>query len=395
MFERITFRAQNLSNPNFPIDIGLLVESMLFYKKVCVIANGTILKQIINFFGINGINELLDKGIIEIHFSESLAAIHTKTTSTVQQFHDVVTFSSPQHTLSIELRKVCKDLIGKEGKGKRTAIRLEPKIKNILHDESLVLSARDTILNNEYLSKSVPIMLKSLIPDIGEITNIHFCSEMTKNGIEIISNLDYEKLNFLYHKRVPKTHSSIDNGFILANIVSAEEDLYYSSRNLSEIATSPLTSALVSTRLSHLAFRSEKSANEKNKFQDFIFSNQKTIRESINSGEIDVQTILPVVYAAEKFKDWLSKKDISSDLLQEYCRETMKKTFLDKLPVKTVRWSIFIGIGLLSDVLVSGGIGTATGIGISFLDGFFLERLVQGWKPNQFVENHIQGLIKS
>lgn len=395
MFERITFRKQDKQNSERPIDLGLILEAMLFYKKVTVVADAVILKQLVNTFGIIHLENLLERRILEIQYTETICGVYTQTDSNGFQIHDPVIISSPNHIFLDELKKVCITHTGKEGKGRRAALKLAKKIILSNHDNSLASNAKRLFLDNSFLSQSVPLLVQGWIPEPIDFNKFQFCTEETGNGVTVTTNLNFDVLNSLYHKRVPISHSSLSPAYILSNIYDIESDLYFASRNLSELATSPLSSELLALRLSHLTMRCSKSQNQKDSFQDFIFSEQKKIREEFNLGHIPLEKLLEAIYNADKFKDWLISKDIDASLLKEYFNEVTKDTLIEKLLGKTVRWSIFTGTGILSDLFITGGIGTTTGIALSVLDNFFLEKLIAGWKPNNFVEEYLLGLHKN
>jgi hypothetical protein len=147
--------------------------------------------------------------------------------------------------------------------------------------------------------------------------------------------------------------------------------------------------------LGHLASRCNRSIIQKNAFQELVFKENKSIREAFNGGEIDLESVMKAILEADKFKAWLIKQDIDSDLIKEYYKEVTKHSLIDRLPGKSVRWSIFTGLGIASDLLITGGIGTATGVCLSLLDAFVLERIIKGWKPNQFVEENLEKLISN
>lgn len=195
----------------------------------------------------------------------------------------------------------------REGKGRRNALRLSSKIKISNHDSSLAESARQLLSDNSFLSKSVPKLLHGWIPEAQDFSAVQFKTERTEKGIVVSTNLDFIKINQFYHRRVSKSHSSISPAFILSNIYDIETDLYYASRNLSEISSSNVSSKLIDLRLQHLAERCAKSASDKDSFQDFVFKHQKTVREAYHSGNVTIKEVLKAIYAADRFKDWLGK----------------------------------------------------------------------------------------
>jgi len=388
MFERITVYQ------DVPIDIGLLLETMLFYGKVTVVADREQhLRQLVHTFGFDHLNKLIDEDILDLQYTEEFNVVTTKDLPSGYSIHDSARISSPQHTFQSIIRKVCIEKAGKEGKGRRNAQRLSSKIEEFNYETSLNDAAR-RLFTSELTNEAVPRLLRHWIPEISEVSNLHFSAEKTEKGIIVSTNIDFEKANRIYHKRIPASHSSLSPAFILATLQSAEVALYFASRNVSEIATSAISSEIVSLRLSHLHNRCTKSTKERESFQDLIFEDHKTIRESYNSGSIEIDEILKAVYKARKFKIWLNGQSVDSDLVKNYFKEVTKDSALDKLPNKFTRWSLMTGAGVLTDLAITGGLGTAAGLSLSAMDAFFVDKFAKGWRPNQFVDGYLTSLIK-
>lgn len=81
-----------------------------------------------------------------------------------------------------------------------------------------------------------------------------------------------------------------------------------------------------------------------------------------------------------------SEREHQKDLLKEYFKEATAATWVDGLPVKSLRWSVFTAIGLGVDALGAGGVGTIAATALGAADTFLLDRLLKGWKPTQFIE---------
>jgi hypothetical protein len=96
---------------------------------------------------------------------------------------------------------------------------------------------------------------------------------------------------------------------------------------------------------------------------------------------------------AAKFKEWLRSDAPQQDVIKAYFKEVVTPTWIDKLPSKAVRWFLFTAAGLGLDAIGAGGLGTVTGIGLGATDTFLLDRLLKGWEPNQFVDDHLRKLI--
>jgi hypothetical protein len=89
----------------------------------------------------------------------------------------------------------------------------------------------------------------------------------------------------------------------------------------------------------------------------------------------------------------LHQQPPDTNLLRAYYQETVKESWVEKLPAKSTRWGIFTGIGLGLDALGAGGLGTATATALSAVDAFVLDKLIKGWKPHQFVEKDLKTLF--
>lgn len=393
MFEAIIFRAQNKTNVHKPLDIGMLLECMLFYKTTTVIANRAILKQLLIDVGVDQLIELIEENLLNIIYTESFTGIQTDTSNAGLELHNPIIFSSPQHTFEEVVRKVCVEVTGKEGRGRRVARRVENKIKVMHHEKILTDGARKSLLDQGYLEKAVPIILKSIVP-IVEIYNIEFNTADSEKGIRVFTNIDFAKLNTAYHRIVPPSHSSITAAFILSHLFDVESDLYFSSLYLAELATNPLGSLLMAEKLGYLQKRSLRSQEKIGEFQRFVFEDARDLREAVNSKKVDITEVIKVIRKSNEFKKWLTAQDPSADLIKEYYKAVTKESFIDKLPGKSVRWAIFTALGLAADAVATGGIGVVTGITLGALDTFFIDKLLKGWSPSQFIEENVKNLLK-
>ncbi|BAN34389.1 hypothetical protein SCD_n00542 [Sulfuricella denitrificans skB26] len=394
MFESITFFNQNKTDTSNPLEIGALVECMLFYGETSVVANQSILRQLFTYFGIDRVIELIEEELLNIIYTETNVCVLTRTINGTE-YHDTGQVSSPQHTYQDELRKICIDVIGKAGKGRRTAQRIQGLIKVRNHENIILEGARKSFADQEYINYSAKSIIRSLIPEKINVDDIIFQTEQTDSGIVIATNINFAALNQVYHKYVPPTHSTINPALILSHTLDVESELYFSSNNLSEIATSGLSANLISHKINYLLEKSIKSSEKLKDFQGFVFNDARSLREAINKKQIDLDDLMLVLKNARKFKKWIIGVEPDQNLIKSYYSEVTKKTIVDKLPGKSVRWGIFTGAGIIADVLVTGGIGTVVGIGLGALDTFYLDKLISGWRPNQFIEDEVKELLRN
>jgi hypothetical protein len=119
----------------------------------------------------------------------------------------------------------------------------------------------------------------------------------------------------------------------------------------------------------------------------------RAIREAVNSGAVPFVSVIRLLESADKFRHWLQQQPVDASLVRAYYQETIKDSWADKLPTKSVRWGVFTGLGLAVDALGAGGLGTAAGVAISAVDSFLADKLVKGWKPHQFIEGDLASLF--
>jgi hypothetical protein len=392
MFEAITFSTQNKLDTKNPIDIGALVECMLFYEKTTVIANQVILAQLIRYFGVVRLLLLIQEDLLNIVYTESGVGIFTSTVNGTE-YHSTTEFSSPQHKYQDELRKICISVAGKDGKGRRLAQRIQDKIHVTQHDQIILEGANKSILDQNYVGSAARIVIKELVPEFDDISPFSFHTDKTNNGIVIETNIDFVILNELYHRRVPPEHSSITPALILAHLLDAEAELYFASANLSELASSNLSAKLAEQKIDYVIARSARSSEALTHFTSFIFKDAKAIREAVNSNRIDLDELISVLQKSKQFKKWVTSVSPDTNLIKAYYEEVTKGTVADKLPTKSVRWTVFTGLGIAADAIATGGFGTVASIVIGALDTFYIDKLIAGWKPNQFIEEDVKKLI--
>ena len=129
-------------------------------------------------------------------------------------------------------------------------------------------------------------------------------------------------------------------------------------------------------------------------FQKIALPNYRDLASVINGGEKSYKDLIELLEKAEKFKKW--KNELSSELnfIEEYSKALEKESWLDKIPTKIGRFTIFESIGILSDILGAGGLGTLAATSLSAADAFLLDKLLENWKPNQFVKEDFKKFVK-
>jgi hypothetical protein len=124
-----------------------------------------------------------------------------------------------------------------------------------------------------------------------------------------------------------------------------------------------------------------------------VFDEAKMIREAVNRNEIKFEDLVEIFKKAKKFKSWLKNIESDKNLVKEYFKEVTTESIIERLPSKTFRWSLFTGAGFIVDLIAgTPAIGTIGGVGLGAFDSFLLDKLIKGWKPNQFI-NEVKKVI--
>lgn len=396
MFESILVR------PNIPIgvetDIGQLAEAMLFYKRTIVPANSSYVAALVKSVGVDDLLGLIDDGHIALAFVEDELAVQTKKDSTgIIEHHNFVTFElggdQKKKVMSREekLARAINQKIDDNRVATRVAQRILKKtshyrLNTLLGKGNEVTGlARADIVNKDYIEEAAKTILEHYIPNYMKSILLKFQVVQTEMGFAIIHNLDFEKANLEFHKKFSKEIASLSMGFILSHIIYSRGEMALSSYYLSELVTTPLNHALLNLQFKHLLLKNERSAGEIRSFQDVIL-NGHTIREALNSGEKSVSDFRKLLDHAKKFKSWVDGVKPEAKLIAEYYESSITGTWVDSLPIKSLRFAICTALGFSGEV---------TGFTAGVIDSFLLDKILKGWRPHHFVQGELTKFVDS
>ena len=394
MFQRINIQQQREGDADHPIDIGFLVEAMLFYGRVDVVVSRAGLGQLVRTFGPELLLEFLMRDHMAVQFERNFTAVVTENSGTPLETHMLSIAQIERQDLLDVILPVVTKVVGRAGRSRRLSRSLASRISQIRIDDDLRFRVTEDLRSPGYLNEAVRAILETYVPG-GLPSNATF--EIIPLGAEkfrVGTNLDFAALNRIYHQRIPATHSSLSTPHILGHIMLARKMLENSADAGAELAVSPVYSRLTSLKLESAILSRQQSAENLSAFQDLVFEDGRSIADAINSGARRLEEVLPVLERAEGFRDWLRTRQPDADLVKEYFRAVTAESWIDKLPNKFMRWSVFTGAGITLDVLGAAGIGTAVGVALGAADTFFLDRILKGWKPNRFVNASLKELVE-
>jgi hypothetical protein len=389
MFEKIVFK--NQSGYGDLLDIGAIAEALLFYGQVSIIANSAtiyfILKKIPPFV----LLDLVCNDRLNILYTEDQLAVSTIDRPTSLPLHSFSKFSSPQHTFD----KIPFKCFFEKTNNRLASRKFANKIIQTNHDffdQEAVLSTFENFQRDEL---SVDSIIHSLVPEYRQSDTIRFRLERENGGFIIDTNIDFIALNTAHHRLVPKEHSSITSAYLLSLFQDSQEELYFGGKLNSEIAVSSLSRKIHSQTVDSILNRSIKSESQIQAFSALTLESGHAIRESINNNKLAFSEVVGLLDKADKFRDWLKDQPTDEELIKNYYQATIKNSFVEKLPVKSIRWGVFTSAGLVVDSLGAGGLGTAIGTALGVFDTFILDKLIGGWRPHHFVEGELVKLLSN
>ncbi|MFC7518467.1 hypothetical protein ACFQUU_25990 [Herbaspirillum sp. GCM10030257] len=391
MFKAITYK--NTIGPDPLIDIGALAEGLLFYERVAIVGNSGTVRELLSRIPPFVLLSLLRDGRLEFHYLGDQVGVSTTPVSNGKSIHSLISFSSPDHTIEKVGPKAFKEAAGGTSQARIGASQFSKLLRPIDHsdfDQSSVLHA---LADNRSSQLSVLSLIREVVPAYSIPRETYFKIERENNGFYVDTNLDFAALNSAYHRTVPPAHSSLTEAYLLALIQGAYEATYFAAKLDAEIAVHPIERAIQAKAVEAVALRHSNSQAQIESFTDLTLPCSHAIREAVNSGRVPFSSVVKLLDSADKFRHWLHQQPPDSDLLRAYYQETIKESWVEKLPAKSTRWSIFTGIGLGLDALGAGGFGTAAATALSAGDAFILDKLIKGWKPHQFVEKDLKALF--
>ena len=377
MFDSIVIRNQRKISSKTPIDMDAFYEALLFYKRVTLIADKAMLSQLVLTCGHDFVLELVSDGFLQIEYLNSNTAIHTQNSGSANELHSPILFSSPVLDLDNVAFEIFQKSTGKSGKGRRFANKFLQKVTVADFGDELIKNLTEDLADSDYVEKSVKYILENYTPEYPDISKLNFLVNETQGELSVDTNIDFIRLNKIYHTRISPEHSSLTPAYLLSHLFNTRGDIHFSSTHNSNISTDLVSSGIMEFKYSDLLQRQGVSFDKLNSFQNFVDVDTKKVRGVLESRNRSYDDFLVLLKKAGKMKSWLDSKDLDVNLIKEYHKAVIADSWVDKLPTKITRWTIFNGLGL-----VFGGVA---GLGISALDNFFIEKIIRGWKPSHFI----------
>jgi hypothetical protein len=381
-----------------PLDVGRLAELLLFYGHVTLMLNRSDLYSLVRGCGVSATFDLLNSGHVAIRYMQNGFAIRTDSTANGRVLHTPTTFRIEGTALEQAAVEVFRAVTGRDGAGRRQGEAFAGLVEPLSYEGELRDGVDHDFEDATYVGGAVACTLSILAPKyelpepmIFEPVPVQGYAEAT--WFEVATNLDFDKINAIYHEVVPPEHSSVTAAFLLSHILNARGDLYFGTLTNADLAVSDAASAIMQLKCQSIAEQSRRRQEGISLFNDMVLGDGRSIRESINSGQHTFSEFMDVLAKAGRFRKWIANQAPDDELLRSYISEISHVSWVDKLPPKTVRWVLFAAAGFAIGLPLGPELGAAASAGLGAVDSLLLDRLILGWKPNQFVESTLARFI--
>lgn len=245
MFESICIRQNSKVSLGQSFDLGVVAEALMFYGNVRVVASPASLEAILRALTPEVLIELLESDYLKLVYEFDQLGIQTTNTNTADERHTPVYFNAPHLHLQNRLPELLVQITGKSGRGRRLAQRIARGIEDIRYDSNIVEEALDDWSDTQMVAKLVRTFMQTYVPEYPLDDDFVFNVNREGEQLTIETNLDFRRANEYYHKRTPKSHSSLSPAYLLSHLWSAKGDLYLASKYESEIAADDVNAMLI------------------------------------------------------------------------------------------------------------------------------------------------------
>lgn len=394
MFEHVVLRQ---SEGGQPISAGQVAEALLYYQRVHLVMDRGTLLRLLKQIGVDRLLALVARADLSAVYCEEMLATHTDSAGAFQM-HSFVAFTLGGHQSVGELKTPQERIqysLEQDGLPRRDARRFTKAFLTYVPLRQLSgghflsggipQAAKRDLLDSEFAKRAVRTTL-ALIPggyDPGE--NFKFDVIDSALGMHVFTDLDLEGINRRRAAAVTPP-DPLTVAHLLSHIQGARADLALASFYGGDFMTTGVNSAIIQIRHEELLRRTALNNGSRQQFTEVVLPDTPTLAEAIDSGERTFDDFLSLLDRAARFKDWLKAVNPDEDLVRTYLRDISSEGWIQKLPAKSVRYMLTLGLDAANPV---------AGFVAGFLDNFVVEKLLSGWRPNHFVSTKLAPFVQT
>jgi len=388
MLDTITIK---INTPANPLDIGCLAECLLFYDHTKLFVDKNSLKELFELCGVDEIQELLERGCLSIYTKGDILGASDKGDVYGADLYSIMNDDLHYRAFFESFSSLYENQIGK---ARRHARRFASITNSFKYDLSIIDDIENSVRDTKFIRQIISRFITAIGLEkefVGKEWYYDFVP-INEHEFNHYTNLDLDRLKTLSEEK--QLHFDFSPTSLLLDLSESLGDIQIAIKNNSEIFTTPVNSKIISLKFDNIFEGAKINHDTISQFQKIVLPNYRDLASIINSGGKNYNDLIGLIDKAERFKTW--KRDIPNEanFIEEYFKALEKDSWLNKLPVKIGRFSIFEGLGILFDIFGAGGLGTLATTTLSAADSFILDKILNRWKPNQFVKGDLNKFLK-
>jgi len=166
MFDRICIKSKELNKQK--IDIAFVVETMLFYRQVIVLAHRKELVTLLKYFDEDFLEELIKSGRIDLRIREDMLG----SMIFPNDRYSVELLSPQDETAFSTLYQAHRELVGNSSKNSTFADKFSKITTPFRYESEVTAQIKNDFENQDLLVQSLPIYINSRVPNFDLPENI-------------------------------------------------------------------------------------------------------------------------------------------------------------------------------------------------------------------------------
>ena len=367
-----------------PIDVGALAEVCLFYGSTELVLERGGLTQLLKLYGADAVIEFVSQGYVNARYLQTQVGIHTEVRGG-HEHHSPIGFRIDLD-VEADVIQVFRRATDRSGYGRRRATAFLDAISVIDLGNGWIGELQESFKDETLLRAAVSTTARHALgpskPGVAvEVTGLKF----DDGGFTFDLDAGWKQLSAEYLRT---RGEPLNKAALLSTLATSLTDLHLASRLGADISTGELGSELLRLKCRELEAATVERLAGISSFQTHVL-NGRDIRTAVNQGERDLNDVMTLLDHAGKFREWIRDQPFETNLVHQYIKEATANTWASNVPLKMIRFLIttFAGAAL------GGPVGAGIGMTLGAADVLVMDRVLEGWRPNQFVEGSLDPFV--
>jgi len=297
------------------LDIGELADALVYYGHVNLFVSAGALPNLLRDVGFDPLIQLLDMGALTIHLERHHYGVRTEKVDGLEE-HYFSEFHISGNVDGSKIENARDELMlqftrsgAKSESERKQAQTIADRVVVADSDVKALQQAMADAKDRDVLLNCIAATMAVLVPAYsGKQPLKAEIATMKNDGFVLLSNIDFDKANRIYHQTVPPSHSSITKAYLLSHLLDTARQLRLAADSESDAWIDPIHSALLQSRVNALTNRLTRS--DIAYFHDVEFEN-RTFRQVIGKKEKTMGDLVALLKDQDtvNFKAWLAKQD--------------------------------------------------------------------------------------